>query len=99
MAGKQGAVFLERGTYRRRRMMDAVRLVAILGAGLWMIPVLWPNSATDAGEPVALSRALFFIFGVWLFLIVLSAVLSQRLRGDTSANGSATAQASAEDPP
>lgn len=60
--------------------MDAVKLLALLGAGLWMIPVLWPVDATETSAQVSMSEALFYIFGVWLFLILLSALLVTRLR-------------------
>lgn len=80
-------LFLERSSYRQRRMMDAVRLVAILAAGLWMIPLLWPSQSVD-GEAVRMSRALLYIFGVWCAVIAISAVLSMRVRhveeGDTT---------------
>ncbi|MEP2641406.1 hypothetical protein [Roseobacter sp.] len=76
-------VFLERGSYRQRRVMDAVRLVAILGAGLWMIPLLWPSG--DDG--VRMSRALMYVFGVWAVLIGLSLVLSRRVRRQPDATG------------
>lgn len=75
-------MFLERGIYRRRRAMDAMKLIAIIGGGLWMIPVLWPDSTDGKNDPVAMSDALFYIFGVWILLIVLSAFLIARLRRD-----------------
>ena len=80
MARKPSPVFLERGSYRRRRMLDAVKLLVVLGACLWMIPLLWPVPDTEGTEPVALSHALFYIFGVWIFLTALSAFLSTRMR-------------------
>ena len=77
MSDAQGPLFLERGTYRRRRMMDAVKLIAFLGVGLWMVPVLWPHG--QAGDGVSMSRALLYIFGVWIVLIGLSAWLVRSL--------------------
>lgn len=65
--------------------MDAVRLIALLGAGLWMIPTLWPGPQDMPTEPVSMSGALFFIFGVWLFLIVVSAMLATYLHRDDPA--------------
>ncbi|WP_296423992.1 hypothetical protein [Yoonia sp.] len=72
-------VFLERASYRQRRLRDAARLLPVLGAILWMIPLLWsrdqPAASTNAD-------ALLYTFGVWVALIVLSAVLSRGLRPD-----------------
>ena len=79
MADAQGPLFLERGTYRRRRMMDAVKLIAFLGAGLWMVPVLWPHGDAGQSASVPMSRAVFFIFGIWVLLIILSAWLVRSL--------------------
>lgn len=87
MARKPAPVFLERDNYRQRRMMDAVKLVAVLGAGLWMIPVLWPAPRDTPVEPVSMSDALLYIFGVWLFLIVVSAALATQLRRVEPADG------------
>lgn len=78
MAREPLPLFLERSNYRRRRVLDAVKLVVILGVLLWSMPVLWPTSAED--EAVPMSRALYYVFGVWILLIVLSAVLVGKLR-------------------
>jgi len=80
MARKPSPVFLERGNYRRRRMLDAVKLLVILGACLWLIPVLWPVPDTGGTEPGAMSYALYYVFGVWIFLTALSAFLTTKMR-------------------
>lgn len=68
-------LFVERQTYRRRRLNDAARLLPILGILLWMVPMLWttPNGAVSA------SNALIYLFAVWVVLSVMGAVLSRRL--------------------
>jgi hypothetical protein len=78
MARGARPLFLERGSYRKRRMMDALKLLAFLGIILWMIPTLWPGDATPDAEPMPMSNALFYVFGVWLFLIGLAAVFVLR---------------------
>jgi len=78
MARKPLPVFLERSSYRKRRLMDALKLLAVFGTVLWMIPTLWPNGATSEVEPVSTSTALFYVFGVWIVLIVLSAFFVHR---------------------
>ncbi|WP_299917663.1 hypothetical protein [uncultured Roseobacter sp.] len=80
MAKPGTPLFLERGSYRQRRMMDAVKLIAILGAGLWMIPLLWPTAEPGTAQAVPLSQALLYVFGVWWFLIAIAYVLARKIR-------------------
>ena len=61
-------------------MMDGLRLVVILGAILWVIPVFWPVEDADGLAQVSMSRALFYVFGVWAVLIALSAALVRGLK-------------------
>jgi hypothetical protein len=72
-------VFLERRSYRQRRMMDALRLLPLIGMLLWMVPVLWP--VADAGDvpPIKMSQAVTYVFCVWVALIVATAGLWSRL--------------------
>ncbi|KUJ76184.1 hypothetical protein AVO45_12770 [Ruegeria marisrubri] len=65
-------VFLERQSYRRRRLADAARLLPILGAGLFAIPLLWPAEPGEA-DPVTMSSAITYVFLCWAFLIVAGA--------------------------
>ncbi len=39
-------LFLERRSYRFRRMMDAVRLLPLVALAFWMIPLMWPMPDT-----------------------------------------------------
>jgi len=71
--GPSSPVFLERRSYRRRRMQDAQRLLPVLGMVLWMVPLLWPSG--DESGHVTMSTAIFYVFGVWCVLIGLSFVL------------------------
>ncbi|WP_322891311.1 MULTISPECIES: hypothetical protein [unclassified Yoonia] len=72
-------VFLERASYRQRRLGDAARFLPLLGAVLWLIPLLWASDGPDAPSQAGM---VVYIFVIWLVLIVLSAVLS-RLLPDT----------------
>lgn len=75
-------IFVERHTYRRRRMRDAARALPALGVLLWMVPLLWVQS----GEAMRASRALVYLFGVWVSLALISALLIAALnRGDRDA--------------
>ncbi|MGR3503576.1 hypothetical protein [Pseudaestuariivita sp.] len=72
-------VYLERRSYRARRLVDACKLVPALGVLLWLIPLLWPQDGTAS---VPTSQAMIYIFGVWLALIVIGATLAKWLRPD-----------------
>jgi len=76
-------VFLERETYRRRRIMDAARLLPILGVALFAVPLLWPrpDPATPEAETVGLSVAVLYVFGVWALLIVFAFMFGRKSRG------------------
>lgn len=67
-------LFLARQTYRRRRLMDALRLLPWVGAFLFGLPLLWTDPGTAAG--------LIFLFAAWIVLIVLSFALSRRFSDD-----------------
>lgn len=75
-------IFLERKGYRRRRMMDAVRILPAVGLGLWLIPLMWPQGDPPGAQGLAMSTALSYVFGVWLALIVICAGLWLRTRKD-----------------
>ncbi|WP_109313379.1 hypothetical protein [Ruegeria sp. AU67] len=71
--GVRPSLFLERQSYRRRRLMDAARLLPILGAALVAIPLLWPSKgASEDGVP--LSSAILYIFTCWALLILISLI-------------------------
>lgn len=71
-------LFLERRAYRRRRAMDAARMLPLLGAVLLLIPLLWAPQKTEASDTAS---GWLFIFAVWLGLIVASFLLSRKLCG------------------
>ena len=77
-------VFLHRASYRQRRLRDAAKLVPFLGLMLWAIPLMWQ---TEEGEPSIGAGSLLYVFGVWLFLIVLTALLANWVRKIPEAGG------------
>ena len=71
--------FLDRRSYRTRRMMDALRILPVIGLMLWMLPLFWPVG-DEAAEPIKGSSAIIYIFVVWCLLIGAALGLSLRLR-------------------
>jgi hypothetical protein len=81
-------LFLERETYRQRRMMDAARLLPLFGAALLLVPVFW-----NLGHPT--SAGAVYLFAVWLGLIVLTAALARRLAAPLRRRATGTAAGAA----
>lgn len=78
-------VFLERQSYRRRRLMDAARLLPVFGALVFAIPLLWatPEAADIAAgddQPVRMSFAIFYVFISWAVLIGVSVLFGLSAR-------------------
>ena len=68
MRPKPNIPFLERQSYRLRRLIDTIRMLPVIGAVLWAVPLLWRQSE-DSGK-VMTSDAIIYIFLVWLFMVV-----------------------------
>ncbi|APX10694.1 hypothetical protein [Tateyamaria omphalii] len=70
-------LFLEKRSYRRRRLKDALRLLPVVGVLLWMLPVFWPSGGGHPADPapVAMSSAITYVFVVWVLLILAAAAL------------------------
>lgn len=62
-------LFLERSSYRRRRLGDAARILPVLGLILLLLPVWW------APDQVSLTGGALWLFGLWAGLIVLIGAL------------------------
>lgn len=88
MARPVRPLFLERASYRRRRAADAARLLPVIGLMLLAVPLLWPQ---QGAETVPGSRAITYIFGVWVLLIAgawgLSRVFTGPPRADLGEEG------------
>lgn len=76
-------IFLEHSGYRQRRLRDALRMLPVLGAVLWLLPLF--RSGPQGGIPQGNAGTLIYIFVVWTGLIVLAGVLSRKLRFETDA--------------
>lgn len=69
MAEQPGRPFLERESYRRRRLADAARLLPLIGFVLLQLPVLLKTT----------NDALIYVFTVWAVLILVIGIVSRRL--------------------
>jgi hypothetical protein len=75
-SSRSSAQFVERKTYRRRRLMDIARLLPLLGALLFLVPLMWPAAdpklAPGTATGMAMSDAFIYMFVVWGLLILAS---------------------------
>ena len=79
-------VFVPRAAYRQRRLRDLARLLPLVGAVLFLIPLLWPQRGDGlSGEVQMTSGAIVYIFATWAALVVVSALISRLLRPDDPA--------------
>lgn len=91
MSNRPGSpLFLARRSYRFRRLIDAVRLLPVVGLAFWMVPLLWPIPtslpAVDiAPEAMSTSHAVRYVFGVWLVMITFGFVLWRRTEREIAA--------------
>lgn len=93
MTERAKPLFLARQSYRRRRVIDASRLLPLFGTLVMLIPLLW----TEPGSGSLAVRGLF-LFGVWSVLVVISAGLA-RLLAVTEGSDHAAPDAGQEDMP
>ena len=77
------AVFLEKASYRQRRLRDTLRMLPVLGVILWLMPLLWESGGAEASRTV---MAVKYVFGVWMFLIVFAGGLAFFGRKDATAD-------------
>ncbi len=69
-------MFLEPRSYRRRRLIDTLRILPVCGLVLFLMPLIWPSTPQD-GVPLSLRGV--YLYGVWFALVILTGVLSARL--------------------
>lgn len=75
MSRPRPPLFLERESYRRRRLMDGARILPVIGLVLFLLPALW---RAETGPETA-SEALY-LFAIWALLILTAALLARPLR-------------------
>jgi len=96
--GRQTPLFLHRETYRRRRVMDAARLLPFVGTALLLLPMLWSDTHSTAMGGI-------YVLLAWLSLIVCGGLMAHKLseplrkdapNGTDSGNGSGRDSGEAE---
>ena len=70
-------VFLERTSYRQRRLQDMARLLPVVAAVLFVLPLIW-KLAGNQGRGT--SDVMIYLFAIWCGLIAVAAIISRRLR-------------------
>jgi hypothetical protein len=72
LAAAARPLFLHRDTYRRRRIMDAARLLPLFGTALMLLPMLWADDHSTGYGAV-------YLFLAWAGLIATAALLARKL--------------------
>lgn len=74
---RRGPLFLKRGSYRKRRLRDAARMLPVLGAFLFALPMLWSDEGTASDG--------LYLFVVWFALVLAAAAMAPGLAEEVGA--------------
>ena len=74
--GQRGPLFLPRPEYRKRRLVDAARLLPVFGGFLMFLPILWSPAGAQGRDT---ARDGIYLFVVWAVLVGLAAWLAPSL--------------------
>lgn len=91
-------MFLQRRSYRRRRLLDGLKMLPFLGAWLFLLPLVWTHGSDPEVGARSTSSALIYVFGVWFLLIVLAFGFLRGYRALGRVQGGADDPAEAEGP-
>lgn len=83
MRRPRNQLFLERRSYRRRRLGDAARMLPVFGLILILLPIFWDPATADAPRSTTWDGE--FLFVVWAVMIAVAGVLSRGLTGRSEA--------------
>ncbi len=76
--------FLDLKSYRHKRIIDAAKLLPVIGAAslFFPLPFLFMDKSTGAGgsEGGGATEVALFFFGGWILLIVAALLLSRALK-------------------
>lgn len=79
MSDTSGLQYLDIRSYRRKRIVDAAKMLPLIGATGLVAP--FPFFFASIGETGQVVPLALYFFGLWLVLIVLALVLSRILLG------------------
>lgn len=69
--------FLDKASYRQRRIRDGARILPVFAAIMMALPLMWPRG--DEGQSLT-SSGMLYLFGLWFVLVVLAFAISRVLR-------------------
>lgn len=75
-SGQRGPLFLPRPEYRKRRLVDAARLLPVFGGFLMFLPILWAPGGAQGRDT---ARDGIYLFVIWAVLVGLAAWLAPSL--------------------
>lgn len=75
MAKRPDALFLAPAPYRRRRLIDAARLLPVFACFLVIVPPLLQGG----GEGGRSTAALLYLFGLWALLVLAAALIGRAM--------------------
>ena len=76
MARGRPPLFLQPEPYRRRRLIDAARLLPVFGTFLFVVPML----LLPKGQAGSTAEAMIYVFLLWILLIVFGALLTRYIK-------------------
>lgn len=86
---RRSPLYLARASYRRRRLIDAQRLLPIFLFLLYLVPLLWGGAGSD--EPVGGGvRGYVHVFTVWIGAIVAAGMIARALMRDDAHDSEVT---------
>lgn len=92
---RRSPLYLARASYRRRRLIDAQRLLPIFLFLLYLVPLLWGGSGPD--DPVGGGvRGYVHVFTVWIGAIVAAGWIARALMREEPLRPNATTDPLAE---
>ncbi|SHE36587.1 hypothetical protein SAMN05444273_101216 [Litoreibacter ascidiaceicola] len=74
-------LFLERRVYQRRRLIDAAKLLPIVGLFLFVVPALILGTPGEENATGTTALRLIYFFFVWACLIATCATIARGLAG------------------
>ncbi len=72
----------DRAAQRKRKTRESATFLPLLGIFLLLTPLI--SIFTRDSHPEGIPNAVLYVFGIWIVLIVLAAILARRLQQEDS---------------